>query len=373
MCLKEIRKMKKRLVLLLVISVLITVGCGAKDSEVANETPEVLEAIPVSEDIINVDIEAVSEQSFVDILEISGEVAPAEQVLLSSKISGDIRTLKVDVGDYVLQSGMLIQFDGTQFALEKERASLNVQSAEVRFNEAQSNYEKHQKLYEAQAISTQEFESVKSQYELLNVALKSARASYKIARTKHADAFVKAPIAGYISERKVSVGEHVNPGAKLLTIVNTDKVYLEAGISEQAVNHIIKDMKVNVTIESLGQEIFEGVVTHIGPVPSGNNTYPVKVLIENPQHLIKPGMFAGAKVELSAPKMSVAVSKSAVMHEGNGYYVMVVEEDQAKKMNVEVGTSSDDYFEIISGLSVGDQLIVRGHDMASDGDLIKVN
>lgn len=358
--------MKKILILLIIVSSFL-VGCTQNNQGTGSEVDEVKE----TEQVV-VKTEVVKEHIFSDTLDMAGEIAPIEEVIITSKIGGDVTSINVEIGELVEKDQMLLKFDDIVYGLTLKKAKLGVESAQIALVEAKNYFENNSALYNQNVISKNTFETYEKAYKMAQIGLESAEADYETALENFRYTTVKSPIKGIISSKNISKGENLNIGTHLYTIVNTEQVYVEAGISEMNVNKLKPNMPVLVTLSSIPDKEFVGEVTHIGPVPGATNTYPVKIRITNDEDLIKTGMFANAIVKLGEEFQGIGVPKHVVQHENNEDFVFVVEGDQAKKVVVNVGLQDEDYFEIKDGLNVGSIIIVSGQNIVKSGDSVKI-
>ena len=357
--------LKKILILLTIVSFVLA-GCAPK--EATEQTEEAIKPI----ETVNVKVELTKNHVFSNTLQIPGEVKPFEEVMITSKIGGDVISIKAEIGDKVEKGQQLAKFDDTIYSLSLRKAKLGVESAQLSLNDAKKLYDNNKALYDQQVVSKNTFETYEKAYKLAAIGLETARADYSSARENYNYTTVKSPINGIVSIKDASVGENLGAGTHMFTVVNMDQAYIEAGISEMNVNKLEENMTVEVTLNSVPGVSYEGVITHIGPVPGPTNTYPVKILVKDTSQGMRSGMFATAQVALGGNQESLAVPKHAVQHKDGVDYVFIADGGQAKKIDVVLGLSDDDYYEVKSGLKEGLQLIISGQDMVDAGEAIKI-
>ncbi|TLM97316.1 efflux RND transporter periplasmic adaptor subunit, partial [bacterium] len=302
----------------------------------------------------------------------TGNAGTSEEAEISAKIGGDIYQLKGEIGDSVKQGQVLARIDDTRYSLAREKAGLGVTSAQISLEQQKTDLARFKALYEQHAISSKEYEAALNSYKMTEISLRSAQADLRSADVNLRDTAVVSPIAGLISARKVNAGESVNPGTPLFTIVDLSRVSITTGIAEADVNQLMPGMSVQVTFDSLGAQVFEGTITHISPVQDQAKLYPVKILVDNPQGLIKAGMFANGAIALSEGVEGLAVPKEAVLHDQGKDYVFIVSGEKAVRKEVTVGLGDDRLFQVKTGLNAGDAVIIVGHEKLKDGAFVKV-
>ncbi len=246
-----------------------------------------------------------------------GTAAPYSEANVRAKQGETITMLKVKEGDSVAKGEVIVRFDDTNTKLELEKAlsSKNaalqeVQQAKSNFNTVQTNFKRNKRLAEENIISKQKMDEVTNQLESARSALNSAKenvtqAEAQISLTKNSlkDFQVTAPISGIIKTKNYNLHEVYKTGDVIYNIVSTDKIYVEVDIPETYISHIREQMSVTVSFDAFEGREFPAVADTI--LPSGtsdNRTFIVKVIVANPDHRIKPGMFARINIVLEGSK-----------------------------------------------------------------------
>jgi Cu(I)/Ag(I) efflux system membrane fusion protein len=181
-------------------------------------------------------------------------------------------------------------------------------------------------------------------------------------RGDHVGIVLRAPTEGVVSSLDVREGQQVSVGMPLMTINGLDTVWLEAAIPQARTAGIGAGTPVTSTISSLPGEVFRGKVEALLPdVDPGTRTQRARIVLDNPQHLLAPGMFAqvriagaiGATHPLIPDEalISVGVDTRVIEAEGNGHF---------KPVAVRTGSSSDGMTEILAGLRGGERIVVSG-------------
>ncbi len=364
------------MVLLLAVGML-TAGCGGGDEE-----PEAERAVLVAV--------AEAEKGLLsrgDIL--TGKVAGKAEVNLVPKIPGKVESVAVDVGDRVQAGQVLMRLESADIQAQVRQAEAGVAAAEsgllqaeLNLQDTARNYERMKLLYEQGAIPAAEFEKVEMGYKIARdqaeklapAQLEQARAALEAAQTAYSNTILTSPIAGIVAARNVDPGELAAQTMPVFTVVNIDSVLVQVGASEQQVNKIKAGQEVNVLISAVSSEPFTGRVTSIGPAADPQTrTYPVKVEIANPDHLIKPGMFA--EVDLSTAENEVIlIPRDAVVHRGGttAVFVLTGNEKAVELREIKTGGSDGLNIAVLEGLEEGEKVVVSGHDTLDDGTEVEV-
>lgn len=174
---------------------------------------------------------------------------------------------------------------------------------------------------------------------------------------------VTAPIAGTVADREVTLGQTFEEaGAKLMTLVNDNRVFATANIYEKDLDRVKMGQRVRVKVASLPNRTFTGQISVIGSAVAGETrVVPVKAELDNPGGVLKPGMFAELEVlTTQTPETVVTVPSTAVV-EANGKSLVYVQNGTAfEPEEVVLGQTSGEFVEVKSGLFEGDRIVTQG-------------
>lgn len=173
---------------------------------------------------------------------------------------------------------------------------------------------------------------------------------------------VVAPISGTVVDREITPGESVNSAEKpLMSILNDSSVFATANIYEKDLNRVRQGQELIVKIASLPDRTFRGRISFIGSAVAGESrAVPVKALLDNPEGILKPGMFAELEIftEKTAANI-VAIPVSAVVEANGKQLVYVKNGDAFQAVEVELGQTSGDLVEVKRGLFEGDEIVTQ--------------
>ncbi len=259
----------------------------------------------------------------------------------------------------------LVQIDTTDLALEAAQARADLSAAEadyrqmILFNDEIADPEVRA---ERERIARS-----RSQLDQREVALRQAE--LRLARTR-----VAAPFGGRVADVEVVAGEHVTPGTELFTVVDLDPIKVEVQVLEAELGWLSEGRRAEVRFAAYPGEIFTGRVETINPVVDpATRTGRVTVLLPNPGHRIKPGMYAEVALDAEALPDRILVPRSAILERGEGRrrtMLFVYEEDAqerglAKWRYVTTGRENETSVEIVPGgegmVEPGETVLVDGH------------
>lgn len=289
----------------------------------------------------------------------TGTISPVNSVDVSSKITGLITQVKVNENDQVKAGQVLILLDDT-------RLKSTVSQARARLINAQANYERTSRLASIGAVSSQQLDQARTDYQV-------AQAAYDDAADQLDDTIIKAPIDGSVIGKPIPAGQTVAPGISnpmvLLTIADMSKMQISVQVDESDVGKVKVNQKVTFTVDSYPGKTFTGVVSNVSnkaTIQQNVVYYPVTVDIDSPEGLLKPTMTARVSILTGESKNVLIVPLSAVKQNKGQPYVQVVTKDgKQESVNVQLGLASDDKVEIVSGLKDGDHIFLTTKAPAS--------
>ena len=242
-----------------------------------------------------------------------GTVVPYDQANIQSTQGGTITMLNAKEGDSVKKGEVLVRFDDREKRLELEQlesaknsALQQVQTAESNFKTVQANFDRTQKLFDDGLVSKQELDSITNQLESARASLNSAKESVaqadteiNMAKNNLKDFQVEATLSGVIDVKNYNLGEVYQGGGVIYHVIQIEQVYIEVEVPETYLSKVKETMEVKVTFDALEGREWSGIIERI--LPSGasdNRNFTAKVLAQNPDLAIKPGMFARVEVML---------------------------------------------------------------------------
>jgi Cu(I)/Ag(I) efflux system membrane fusion protein len=168
-----------------------------------------------------------------------------------------------------------------------------------------------------------------------------------------------APISGIVMEKKAVQGMRFMPGEVLYQIADLSSLWVIADVPEQDIAQVQLGSRAQITVDAYPDRTFDGQVDFIYPtLNSTTRTVQIRIEIKNPKGLLKPAMFANAQLAIGKSNKLLTVPTSAVIDSGTRQVVLVrLAEGRFEPRVVSLGNRSDDYVEILSGISEGEQIV----------------
>jgi RND family efflux transporter MFP subunit len=212
-----------------------------------------------------------------------------------------------------------------------------------------------------------------------NLALNQAKASrdaaqvqLDIARSSLDNMSIQAPMSGVVATSSVREGEFASPQIPVYTIINTQQVKVRVNVSQTIVNNLYMGKEVYVYVDAVSNQPFVGTIVEISPGADQSATFPVEIQLENPDALLRPGMFAEVTFNREAAQNSIVVPRNTVLRDNQGEFVYINKDSVAVRVDVTTGIDNGMYIEILSGVSVGDEIVTTGQTFVTNGEEINV-
>jgi len=174
----------------------------------------------------------------------------------------------------------------------------------------------------------------------------------------------RSPVAGIVTEKKALQGMRFMPGEALYQVADLSAVWVIADVFEQDIGAVKQGAKASVRINAYPGKAFEGTITYVYPtLKPETRTIPVRVELPNPQHKLKPGMFADVELAATvAVNKAVTVPVSAVIDSGTRRIVLVqLKEGRFEPREVKLGQRSENFVEIVDGVREGEPVVVAAN------------
>ena len=299
----------------------------------------------------------------------AGEIGPADQVSVRPEVNGRILELPVDIGDKVRTGDLLFQLDDRDLQIEKESQQKEIERAKLGIEQAERNYLRSQALYDEFLISKELFEDTRTEYELSKNTLGRAEKTMELVEDRLRKTRIVAPFDCTVLTRPVSVGQAVsgsggfNSGTEVLSIANLTDMIINAHINQADVARLAAKQEVDVQVEAVAGLKMIGKVERIAPQATIKNNikgFAVRILLQNVDARVRPGMTANIQIPVAAADDVVAVPLAAVFTERDPgtqqteRFVYVVKNARFERRPVQIGVSDYFFAEVQKGLAPGE-------------------
>jgi membrane fusion protein (multidrug efflux system) len=286
-------------------------------------------------------------------IEAVGTARASESVDITAKVTNLVTSLRFDEGRLVSRGQVLVELDGAQ-------ARADLAAAEAALQESESTWKRSRDLYARQALS-------ESQLEQIEATLKANEARVASAEARVADTVIRAPFAGRVGLRRVSVGSLISPGTVITTLDDSSVIKLDFDVPETFIAVLEPGLAVAATsIAYPGQGFTGRVISVDSRVDPVSRSVTVRAAIPNESGVLKPGMFMSVRLSRE-PTPALVVPESALVPERGNVYVYVVSDGVASRRAVSVGRRQPGQVELLGGVAAGDRVVVQGTQKVRDG------
>lgn len=307
-------------------------------------------------------------------LNLTGSLTAERQARLSPRTDGLVAEVLVDAGDHVETGEVLLRLDPALASHEHSRARATTAEARAARDEAARLVEEARRLRQQNHISASELANRESALALAEAALLAAQATESTAREQLQRHELTAPFGGVISAKLTEAGEWVNRGDAVLELVGLDRVRLEVKAPQERFADIRADTRVEVIPDAFPGTSLDGRVTALVPVSDAQaRAFLVRVHVDAGALALLPGTSATARFVIGGEREKLLVPRDALLrHPDGGYSLFVVIDGVAQRRQVSIGRQGPDGIAVLSGLSAGEAVVIRGNEVLRDGQAVHI-
>lgn len=379
-------------------------GCGAGRQGVAGKEEPVVVQVRLPQSI---DRAAV--------IRVGGTVEALEASEAGFQVAGRIRRVLVEEGQRVAAGQLLAELDPADYQYgvdiaageaaaaravsDKAQAGVRrqeLEQARAAFEQADDEYRRMKTLFERQSLAPNDFKKIEAKWTVARERYSEARegarredlaaaeakarqaaANVKLNEKRLADTRLRAPIGGVIARRLADSGEVIAAGMPVVSVMKLDPVRVRVGVPEAEIAHVAVGQTARVRIPSMGARgDFTGRVELVGyAAEPQSRTFAVRILVPNPNLMLRAGMIAEAEIESGARLKALTVPGEAVVRDPQGATLVYVYFPQQKRVygrRVRTGRGAGTEIEIEQGLTAQDLVVVAGQNRVREATPVEV-
>jgi membrane fusion protein (multidrug efflux system) len=394
--------MIRRFIPLLLVTTVVAasvaaIGCSSGDAKGKDQ--------PNAPAVVQVAAVAATEQPIARFIRATGTLMAEEQADVAAETAGRVVSAPVERGTPVTQGAELVRISPTETEAQLKEAEANAAQLEARLGIAsgggfdvnavpevqnakataeltQSEFTRIKSLLDQRVVSQSEYdqrrtqaEAARQQYEAAKNGaaqqyqmLQAARARVALARKAFADTVVRAPFNGVVAQRLVAAGDYVTKGMKVAIVVRVNPLRVQLTVPEQAISAMAPGQPVNFEVDAYPGRQFEGTIKYVSPaLQADQRALTVEAMVPNGNGVLKPGLFATARIERPSKTPAVLVPIAAVQTSAGTSRVYVVSGDHVDERIVTTGDTVGDLVEIAKGLKAGERVATTNVAQLADG------
>jgi len=335
----------------------VLASCANQGSQVSNEL-----AIPVS-------VADVVKKPIVQFISTTGTATAASQTTLNTEMAGIYMLGKnprtgadFKLGDIVEKGQVIIRLENPETA-----NSIAIKTKKLNLDISELENQKQKSLYEKGGVTLREMKNSE-------VALAQATTDFENARIQLAKMEIIAPFKGAIVDLpQVTNGTRVVSNAPAVTLMDYSKLYMEINLPEKNIVSVHAGQDVAITNYTLPKDTLRAKINELSPVVSTETrTFKGKLVIENGELKLRPGMFVKADIEVARRDSAIVISKDIIVSGNRGKTVYVVEKGAVRERILTVGLENETSVEVIEGLKVNERVVTKGFETLRSNSKVKI-
>jgi membrane fusion protein (multidrug efflux system) len=312
----------------------------------------------------------VKEEDWAPRLSAIGSVSAVQGAMLSTDLGGTVAEVKFQNGAVAKKGDVLVRLDASS-----EEGQLRTAEADLEL--ARNDLERARDLATRKVVSKAELDAAESKFSQKQGAVENMRG---LVSKKE----VRAPFDGQLGIRQVNVGQMINAGQQVVALTALDPVYVDFALPQQEMAKLSAGLEVEVRSDAIPGREFKGKLTAVNAmVDTVTRNVSLQATLENPDHALRPGMFAKVEVLLPEKHKALVVPGSAVSYAPFGDSVFVIEKKKDEKTGqesrtirqqfVRIGEARGDFVAITEGLKGNETIVSTGVFKLRNGMPVVIN
>jgi membrane fusion protein (multidrug efflux system) len=308
---------------------------------------------------VPVEVASVTTGDIASYITATANLVAEDQVKVLAEAEGRVEQLRVEEGDMVTRGQVLAVLVQDEARIAKSKVELKATNAEDALERAKDSFDQG-------LISSEAYDKLKMDFEVARQEV--AEAEWKLSKT-----VIRAPFTARVTERFVTLGQHLRPGDELFTVADYDPLIARIYLPERDVVQLEEGREVRISSAADIDLAFTGRIRQIAPVVD-TATGTVKVTVEavNPPAAVRPGAFVSIGIVRERHEAAMLLPRESVIRELRAAHVFVTEDDTAVKKAVTLGIEEGELVEVLTGVDAGDNVVVAGQGGLDDGQRIKI-
>lgn len=302
-----------------------------------------------------------------------GTTEAISESTVASEISGLVEYFPIKEGDYVKKGDLLANLKETELRLRLKGAVAAKKRIEANLQNAEKELKRVSKLRETNSIAEKQYDTAFYTHRALSEELLQNQAEIELLNYEIKQQKVLAPFSGFVAKEHTQIGEWINKGGPVVTLLDLDNIRITVDVPERYSVLLAPQNNVKVSIKSVSNNPFSGKIYSVLPQGDPNSrTFPVRIHLTNPDHKIKSGMEAMVTFNLAGKKSAILVPKDSIVTAGDSRMVFLVNDGKAVPINVKILGYYDGGVAVEGNLKPGDQVVIRGNERLRPGQSVVV-
>lgn len=286
--------------------------------------------------------------------EFLGSFSPNREIEIRPQAGGQIISLPIQEGQTVGAGRLIAKLDDDQLRYQ-------VEAAQVTLEGYQNDLKRYEVLVKGDATPAINLERTQ-------LSIRSTQAQIKQLQKQIANTTITAPFSGIVTEKLAEKGSVVSVGSPIAKITDIASLKLMVDVPEKAINQFRVGQSISISTEVYPDARFTGRITMISAEGDAAHNYPVQITVSNSStNPLRAGMYGSIANTNKLKSQTLAVPRQAILGSAKEPQIYVVENSKAVLKSVEIGTTTNEYYEITKGLKAGDQVVTSGQINLQNG------
>ncbi|GIS86138.1 MAG: MexH family multidrug efflux RND transporter periplasmic adaptor subunit [Woeseia sp.] len=296
----------------------------------------------------------------------AGTIDACRRSKMSPAMGGQIATLAVEEGDMVKKDQILLELWNKETKARVKAAERSADQTCIISAKAQRDADRSNELFSKGLASEEAKEAAVTNAESGLAACNAAKAQVEVTKASLERTQLIAPFGGIVAEIEGELGEYVTPSPvgvatkPTLDLIDNTCIYIKAPIDEIDAPEVVAGLKSRITMDAFGQKEFPATVRRVAPyvldLEKQARTVEIEAVFDNPQEFLLPGYSADITIIVDTSEETLSIPSQAVMG-GNSVY-LINSDGTISEKEIEVGLSNWQVTEVLSGLTVDDQIVL---------------
>ena len=312
----------------------------------------------------------VKQENWAALLSAVGSVGAVQGAVVSTELGGVVAEVRFENGGVAKKGDVLVRLDASA-----EEGQLH--SAEADLELARADLERTRDLAARKVVSKAELDSAESKF-------KQKEGSVSQMRSMITKKEVRAPFDGQLGIRQVNIGQSIDARQPIVPLTSLDPVYADFALPQQHLSQISQGLEVHVRSDAIPGQEFKGKLTAIDSmVDAATRNVSLQATLPNPEHVLRPGMFAKVEVVLPTKEPVLAIPATAIAYAPYGDSVFIIEKKKDPKNGKEsqvirqqfirTGETRGDFVTVTQGLKAGETVVSSGVFKLRNGMPVVIN
>ncbi len=324
----------------------LLLGCGRVDEEPTAVADGSAEEEEIDRTLI--EFAMLNTSVFEESIELVGVTMPVREANIAAEVPG--RIIRFDV-----EQGQLIEAGDSVLRLDMSTSAASIGQLDAQIAQIDQDIERNRALVERGIGTSATVEQLEAQRRVIEESIRQIRTSIRQGSST-------APISGIVTQTMAEPGEYASPGQPLARIVDISTIRVFVGLPEREISYVQVGMQVAVKIEATGEQLMGTLHQIAVEANPANRTFPLEIRLDNADGRLRAGMRASVVIPKDRIESAIVIARDTILQGIEGPEALVLNSDGSVEVRqLTIGAGRGSFVVVTDGLSVGNQLIVRGH------------